>query len=126
MLMLPPTVRIYVSAQAVDMRRSFDGLAAATRSLVGQDPLSGHLFVFFNQAATLCKVLFWDRTGWCLFAKRLERGTFKLPQELPDGAASVEVDIAELTLILEGIDLRGARRRLRWSPPQENAAASVS
>lgn len=125
MLMLPPAVRIYVAAQAVDMRRSFDGLAAATRALIGQDPLSGHLFVFFNRTATLCKVLFWDRSGWCLFAKRLERGTFMLPKELPDGASSVEVDVAELTLILEGIDLRGARRRLRWSPPRENAAAPI-
>lgn len=115
MLTLPPAVRIYVAGQPVDMRRSFDGLVAATRSVIGQEPLSGHLFVFFNQVATICKILFWDRSGWCLFAKRLERGTFKLPKELPQGTTSMEVDMAELTLILEGIDLRGARRRVRWA-----------
>jgi transposase len=126
MLTLPPAVRIYVAGQPVDMRRSFDGLAAATRSIIGQEPLSGHLFVFFNQVATICKVLFWDRSGWCLCAKRLERGRFRLPKELPYGATSIEVDVAELTLILEGIDLRNARRRPRWNPPQEATVARPS
>jgi transposase len=116
MLTLPPSVRIYVAAQPVDLRRSFDGLAAATRAVLAQEPLSGHLFVFFNRAMTLVKILFWDRSGWCLFAKRLEKGTFKLPQERQDGTPGFEVEAAELSLILEGIDLAGARRRPRWKP----------
>jgi transposase len=118
MLTLPPSVRIYVAAQPVDLRRSFDGLAAATRAVLAQEPLSGHLFVFFNRAATLVKILFWDRSGWCLFARRPERGTFKLPKELRDGAPGFEVEAAELSLILEGIDLNGARRRPRWNSDQ--------
>jgi transposase len=98
------------------MRKSFDGLAAATREIVGQDPMSGHLFAFFNRRADIVKVLFWDRAGFCVLAKRLERGRFHLPRPAAGGAASLEIEAAELALILEGIDLRGARRRPRWSP----------
>jgi transposase len=116
MLTLPPSTHIYVAAEPVDMRRSFDGLALATRTVIGEEPLSGHLFTFFNRAATIVKILFWDRSGWCLFAKRLEKGTFKLPNDLAKGRASFEIEAADLALILEGIDLRGARRRERWSP----------
>lgn len=101
------------------MRKSFDGLSAAARDVVGGDPLSGHLFVFFNRTRTIVKVLFWDRSGFCVFAKRLERGTFHLPDVA--GRASIELEAAELSLILEGIDLRGARRRPRWSPPTTTA-----
>src|SRR2546422_592491 len=71
-LMLPPAVRIYVARDGVDMRKSFDGLAALTQFALGEDPLSGHLYVFRNRPATLVKILYRDRSGWCLFAKRLE------------------------------------------------------
>ena len=74
MLTLPAAVRIYVAAEAVDLRRGFDGLAAATRSLIRQDPLNGHLFVFLNRRKTRIKLLVWDRTGYVLLYKRLERG----------------------------------------------------
>jgi transposase len=74
MLMLPPTVKIYVAARPVDARLSFDGLAQVARQYVHQDPLSGHLFVFFNRRKDRVKILFWDRTGFCLFYKRLEQG----------------------------------------------------
>jgi len=118
MLMLPPTVRVLVCTQPVDMRKSFDGLAGAARSLMAQDPLSGHLFAFFNRRGDHVRVLFWDRDGFCLICKRLERGTFRLPWGRGTGPLPHhEVEPAELALILEGIDLRGARRRARWSPP---------
>ncbi len=113
MLTLPPAVRVFVCTQPVDMRKSFDGLSAAT-ALAGLDPMSGHLFVFLNRRSDLTKILFWDRSGWCLFCKRLERGRFRFP--LIDGARAVEMEAAELALLLEGIDLRGARRRPRWQP----------
>lgn len=114
MLSLPPSVRIFVATQPTDMRKSYDGLANATRSVIARDPLSGHLFVFFNRRRTQVKVLYWDRTGYCLMAKRLERGTFQLA---PAGESGViELEAAELSLILEGIDLGRARRRPRWSP----------
>jgi transposase len=96
------------------MRKGFDGLAAATREVVGRDPMSGYLFAFFNRGRDIVKILFWDRSGFCVLAKRLERGRFHLP--VSTDATSIEIEAAELALILEGIDLRGATRRPRWSP----------
>lgn len=114
MLSLPPTVRVFIARDATDMRKSFDGLANETRRVIEKDPLSGHLFVFFNRRRTLVKVLYWDRNGYCVVAKRLERGTFHLPRATEHGV--IEVEAAELALILEGIDLDSARRRPRWAP----------
>lgn len=114
MLTLPSSVRIYVAAEAVDLRRGFDGLAAATRSLIREDPLNGHLFVFLNRRRNRIKLLVWDRTGYLLLYKRLERGTFHLATEPAVGHRHVEVDAGELGLMLEGVDLRGAARRERW------------
>jgi transposase len=114
MLTLPSSVRIYVAAEPVDLRRGFDGLAAATRSLIGADPLSGHLFVFLNRRRNRIKLLVWDRTGYVVVYKRLERGTFAIPTEPACGSRHVEIDAGELGLMLEGLDLRGARRRPRW------------
>lgn len=114
MLTLPSSVRIYVAAEAVDLRRGFDGLAAATRSLIGESPLSGHVFVFLNRRKNRIKFLLWDRTGFLLLYKRLERGTFELPTRPAAGRRHIEVDAGELGLMLEGLDLRGARRRTRW------------
>ncbi|MDP2959446.1 MAG: IS66 family insertion sequence element accessory protein TnpB [Longimicrobiales bacterium] len=114
MLTLPSSVRIYVAAEAVDLRRGFDGLAAATRSVMGADPMSGHVFVFLNRRRNRIKLLVWDRTGWVVLYKRLERGTFRVPTEPEPGLRHVEVDAGELGLMLEGLDLRGARPRGRW------------
>ena len=111
MLMLPPSVRVFVCAQATDMRRSFDRLAEMTRSVLAQDPFSGHLFVFFNRPRDRVKLLFWDRSGFCLYYKRLERGAFCLPKI--DGAG-MEIEATELALILEGIELAGATRQKRF------------
>jgi transposase len=113
-LTLLASVRIYVAAEAVDLRRGFDGLAAATRSLIRQDPLNGHLFVFLNRRRNRIKLLAWDRTGYLLLYKRLERGTFQVPTEPAVGQRHVELDAGELGLMLEGLDLRGATRRERW------------
>jgi len=123
MLSLPPSVRIFVALEPLDMRKSFDGLANAARHVLCGDPLSGHLFFFFNRARTMMKGLYWDRTGYCLVAKRLERGRFTLPTT--DGASRVEMEAVELALILEGIDLTGAKRRPRWRPEQNRSSSSV-
>ena len=88
----------------------------ATRELIQQDPLCGHFFVFLNRRRDRVKILMWDRNGFCLLYKRLERGVFRLPRD-PEGSGPLEIEAAELGLMLEGIDLRGARRRARWSPP---------
>ena len=96
MLTLPASVRIYVAAEALDLRRGFDGLAAAVRSVIREDPLSGHLFVFTNRRRNRVKVLVWDRTGYLLLYKRLERGTFHLAMEPAAGCRHVELDAGEL------------------------------
>jgi transposase len=103
-------VRVHLYGEPVDMRKSFDGLYALTRHGLRQDPLSGDLFVFINRRATQMKVLYWDRSGFCLWAKRLEQGRF-----LSDWrrAASREMDWTGLKLLLEGIEVKGQRKRYR-------------
>jgi transposase len=115
MLSLPPSVTISVCAEPVDMRKQFDGLAAIVGDQLGEDPLSGHLYVFFNRNANRLKVLWWDRGGYALLYKRLERGRFVFPKRVKAGARSVRVDAGELAPILEGIDLRQATWRARWN-----------
>ena len=112
MLMLSPAVKIFLCVQATDMRRSFDKLAEMTRSVLMQDPFSGHLFVFFNRPRDRVKILFWDSSGFCLYYKRLEEGSFRVPA-LDTGSA--QINAAELALILEGIELAGSRRQKRFS-----------
>lgn len=112
MLTLPPTVRVFMSVLPTDMRRGFDRLAAMVHEIIGQDPLSGHLFVFFNRAHTRVKVLAWDRSGYWMWYKRLEAGVFTLPKA---NGSSLELGSAELSLILEGIDLAGAKRQKRYA-----------
>jgi transposase len=125
-LTLPASVRIYVAAEPVDLRRGFDGLAAATRSLIRQDPLNGHLFVFLNRRRNRIKLLVWDRTGYLLVYKRLERGTFELPTEPVGLDRHIQLDAGELALMLEGLDLRGAVRRERWRRlPQEHSGVAL-
>lgn len=127
MLTLPASVRIYVASDAVDLRRGFDGLAAATRSIIRQDPLSGHLFVFLNRRRNRIKLLVWDRTGYLLVYKRLERGTFHLPSQPEAGRSHVELDAGDLALMLEGVDLRDAHRLKRWKRlPHEARQAAMA
>lgn len=109
MLSFPPTVRVYIARAPVDMRKSYDGLSGCVEQLLNADPLSGHLFVFFNRRANQVKILVWDRTGYCIYCKRLERGRFfHQTQEVP-------TDFARLLLVLEGIDLSTARQRKRFT-----------
>jgi transposase len=114
MLTLPATVRVFVATQPVDLRKGFDGLQALVWGALGTDPSSGHLYVFRNRREDQMKVLFFDRTGYAVFHKRLAQGAFRIPEA--SGAARIEVSASELLLILEGIDLRGARRSKRWTP----------
>jgi len=113
MLSLPPAVRIFVATAPTNMHLSFDRLAALARDVIEQDPLSGHLFVFRNRAGDKLKILGWDRSGFCLWYKRLERGVFHLPAAT---TPHLELDAAELLLLLDGIDLQQTTRRRRWRP----------
>jgi transposase len=111
---LSAAVRVYLATKPADMRKSFDGLAALASGSLALDPLSGHLFVFVNKRRDRIKVLYWDRDGMAVWAKRLERGTFRLPAA---GSDRVEMTTAELAALLAGIDLNTARRRVRYSRP---------
>ena len=118
MLTLPGAVRIFIYTQPTDMRCGFNRLSMLAENFMRQDPFSGHLFVFFNQYGDKCKILFWDRTEFCLWYKKLEEGRFERLPAFP-GQATLEVDIAKLIWILEGIDLFQTRRRKRYErkPP---------
>ncbi len=113
MLTLPPSTRIFLLAEGADMRRSFDGLTALARDVIGEDPLSGHLFCFTNRRKTRLKVLFFDGSGMWVMAKRLERGTFFWP-ERQGAAARVVIRHDELTALLAGLDIEKATRRSWW------------
>jgi transposase len=107
--MIPTKTAIYVASQPVDMRRSFDGLAALASETLSSDPQSGALFLFFGRRRDRLKILWWDRTGFCLLYKRLERGLFRLPGPMRPGDTSVSISAAELARILEGVDLPAAK-----------------
>ena len=111
MLTLPPAVRVYVSAAPANMHKSYDGLSALVFGVIGQDPMAGHLFVFFSRRADQVKVLYWDRTGYCIWSKRLERGRFLWPSAA-DG--TVTITAAQLGYLLEGIDWRMPQKT--WRP----------
>lgn len=102
--MLPSDVPIYVATETIDLRWSFDILAGAVRERLGEEPRSGALFVFFGRRFDRVKILFFDRTGYCLLYKRLDRGCFRVPSGAAD-AASVVIDEEELALLLEGLEL---------------------
>jgi transposase len=115
-LNFPSRVRIFVASEPQDLRKGFDGLAAATRQVIREDPLSGHLFVYLNRRRNKVKLLIWEPGGYWLLYRRLERGRFRLPQDPLPGWRHVVMESTELSLMLEGIDLRGAKRRTRWQP----------
>jgi transposase len=111
MLTISPAVRIYLATGATDLRRSIDGLSALVRERFTLDPLSGHLFLFRNRRGDRLKILTWDRSGFWLLYKRLERGTFAWPTDTDP--APVEMRSADLLLLLSGTDVSHTRRR-RW------------
>jgi transposase len=108
---ISPAVRVYLASGATDLRRSIDGLSAAVRDRLALDPLSGHLFLFRNRRGDRLKILVWDRSGFWVLYKRLERGTFSWPTEGTDHP--VEMRSTDLSLLLSGMDLTQTRRR-RW------------
>ena len=108
-------VRIWLYARPTDMRRSFNGLAAMAKNVMGEDPLSGHLFVFINRRQTQLKILYFDRSGYCLWAKRLEEGRFNYDRSAGEKQA---LNWTQLKLIIEGIELRNTLQRKRYSHPK--------
>lgn len=114
MLNISPGVRIFVHALPTDMRKSFDGLYAIVKHAFGKDVLEGDYFVFLNRIRDRCKILFWDRDGLVVWAKRLEQGSFQLPRQADAATLTVEVDSTTLAMILGGVDLHPGQRRKRY------------
>ena len=117
---LSAAVRVFLCTQPTDMRKSFDGLQGLVHQYLGQDPLSGHLFLFLNRRRDRLKLLWWDRDGLVIFYKRLEAGTFQQLNPAVcagprSGEAGIELSATELGLLLSGIDLASARRRKRYA-----------
>ena len=114
MLSFAPNIRVFLHAAPTDLRRSFDGLCGLVRSVLEADPLDGSLFLFVNRRGDRLKALWWDHDGLALFYKRLESGTFETLR--PDGdAVAVELDAAELAMLLSGVSLASAKRRKRYA-----------
>ena len=107
MLALSIRPKVFVCCVATDMRCSFRGLISRTKLIIHEDPLSGYLFVFFNRRKDYVKILYWDESGYCIWSKRLEKGTFEIPN-------SKEIDVKKLMLILEGISLKSIKERKRF------------
>ena len=103
-------IRAFVYTRPVDMRKSFDGLCALTKHVLRENPLSGNLFVFINRRGNYIKVLYWDRTGFCLWAKRLEQGSFVVARS----EEKLAMSLTQLKLMLEGIELKDVTKRKRF------------
>ncbi|MGA3006207.1 MAG: IS66 family insertion sequence element accessory protein TnpB [Acetobacteraceae bacterium] len=114
MLSISPAIRIFVHALPTDMRKHFDGLSAIVTHSFGMDVLRGDYFVFLNRSSNRCKILFWDRDGLVVWAKRLERGRFQLPGNRDAASLTIEVDSVTLAMMLGGVDLNTAKRRKRY------------
>jgi transposase len=117
---LPASVRVYFCTAPCDMRRSFDGLHALVTSVMELDVFAGHLFVFANRRRDRVKILYWDRDGFAVWAKRLEEGTYAVP--FAENELRREISAQELGALLSGIDLSQARRRKRYQRKPAEAA----
>jgi transposase len=106
--------RMFLYAGPADMRKGFDGLSGLVINKLKQNPLSGDIFIFINRQRTLIKLLVWDQTGFAIWHKRLEQGTFEMPSVDPS-SSSVEINRQKLMLILEGISLKNIQVRKRFS-----------
>lgn len=110
MIGLPPGVRIHLAARPVDMRKGFDGLSVLVQEELRRDPFSGHIFLFRGKRGDRLKALYWDGSGLCLFAKRLERGHFPWP---PPADGVVVLSAAQLSMLLDGIDWRRVKGAMK-------------
>ncbi len=118
-------LRIFLARDPVDMRKSFHGLVGLTESVLKQDPLSCHLFVFVNRRRDRIKLLYWGGTGFCIWYQQLEKGTYQLPDAATaDEQEGIEITASQLSLILDGIDLSTVRQRPRYQRPADRGTSS--
>jgi transposase len=125
-LSLPPSVRVFVATQPVDGRKGADSLMVIVRDVFKHDPLGGHLFVFFSKRFDRVRVVYWDRNGFAMWTKRLERGRFRPTISQTDRLTATAIEYADLALIVEGIELAGARRRPRWEPAAKKSSPALN
>jgi transposase len=114
MLSVPELAQVHFCMQPTDMRKGFDSLAALVRDYLGQDPLSGHLFVFRSRRGDRVKLLWWERDGYVLYYRRLEAGVFRFPAASDPESHGVEISAQELSLLLWGIDPASVKRQKRY------------
>lgn len=120
MIAFSPQIHVFLCRRATDMHKSFHGLTALTEAELKQDPLSGSLFVFLNRRRDRIKILYRGETGFCIWYQQLQQGTYQLPRhEALEESDTLEVTPAELSLILDGIDLTSARQRRRFQLVRE-------
>jgi len=117
MLAIPQQVKIFVALEPTDRRRGFPGLSGQVESTLQQDPLSGHLFLFRNRRRDRIKLLFWDGDGYAIYYKQLARGTFEFPTPSEANTPVVQIRASELSMLLDGIELKGRKRRPRYERP---------
>jgi transposase len=115
-VLIRPRGRIFVATEPTDLRKSYDGLAALVAGEFGHDVFEGDLFVFRNRRGNQVRVLYWDRDGYAIWMKRLEAGTFRRVRG-EEGKSIVEVDVARLTMLLEGVDAKVVTKRKRYARP---------
>lgn len=124
MLALSNAVRYFLYREDTDMRKGFDGLSGVVRQALNKDPLSGDVFIFLNKRRTQIKLLLWERDGFSIYHKRLERGTYELP--LHNSTHGIELRSDELMLILQGISLKSVRRRGRFDLTKNNLQSPLN
>ena len=124
MLSLPPSCRYFLYRDHADMRKSFDGLSGLVRQGLRKDPLSGDVFTFFNRRRSQVKLLLWERDGFSIYYKRLEKGTYELPV-MDEKNSSIALRSDDLMLILGGISLNSVRRRKRFDINENNFTKSA-
>lgn len=119
MFALTSGMQYYLYGKATDMRNSFDGLSGIVRNELDRNPLNGDVFIFLNLRRNLIKILHWERGGFALYYKRLEKGTIEIP-ELNSGSKSIQISWTTLMLMVEGISMRHLKRKSRYTATTEN------
>ena len=117
-MIIPAAVKLFVYMDATDMRKGFNGLSALVINEMSQDPLTGNFYIFRNKKKDKLKLLYWDRSGYAIWYKQLQEGKFHFPLV---SDSSIEIDISDLSLILEGIDLSSAKQQKRFALPRRKS-----
>jgi transposase len=120
MLSLPASVRIFVATELVDGRKGVDSLVGIVGSVFLEDPFTGHMYVFFSRRRDRVRIIYWDRNGFAMWTKRVEKGRFHRHGTVRNAQPISAIEPADLAAILDGIELVSANRRPRWEPRRQS------